>query len=362
MKNYSQNYYKYFIKYIIFAIFVFLVYHLTIWFVYTSKIFGLSNNVTVGDLGRIAYQVDFLQPRSLKYTLKKKLLSKEDAKNQRIDIITMGDSFSIAKAGGINPYYQEYLATHYNLNIVNIHSAPNNDFITTIIGLYNNGTLRKIKPKAIIIETVQRAVIEVYDRNYDFSSKHHIYDITKLVINPRYSLYTPHLLPINNANYKFTFYNTYYDLSYKYKLHKAYSFKLKKDFFSSQKKNVLLVYKDDINNILLTNKNKLIHINHTFNKLARLLKKLNIQLYFMPASDKYNLYYPYITSTPYIKSQFFEIFRTLPKEYYFVDTEYILLKELKKGVQDLYYSDDTHWSYKASQAISTSSIFESLEY
>lgn len=71
----------------------------------------------------------------------------------------------------------------------------------------------------------------------------------------------------------------------------------------------------------------------------------------MPAVDKYNLYSPYIVSNKYPQSIFFEYLETLPKNYVFINTKKILLEELKKGEKDIFYADDTHWSYKANDII-----------
>jgi hypothetical protein len=45
------------------------------------------------------------------------------------------------------------------------------------------------------------------------------------------------------------------------------------------------------------------------------------------------------------------VLRPLPRRYTLIDTKAILAEELRKGVKDVYYADDTHWSWKASEAI-----------
>ena len=71
----------------------------------------------------------------------------------------------------------------------------------------------------------------------------------------------------------------------------------------------------------------------------------------MPSVDKYNLYSKYIQNNQYQQSRFFEILRPLKKEYNFIDTKMILTRMLDNNITDVYYSDDTHWSYKASKEI-----------
>ena len=71
----------------------------------------------------------------------------------------------------------------------------------------------------------------------------------------------------------------------------------------------------------------------------------------MPVVDKYNLYSNFIVDNPYPRSTFFEKLRQLPKRYAFIDTKQILMEELERGELDLYYPDDSHWSWKAPQKI-----------
>lgn len=78
----------------------------------------------------------------------------------------------------------------------------------------------------------------------------------------------------------------------------------------------------------------------------------------MATTDKYDLYYDFIVDNPYPKNYLFDLLRETPKEYYFVDTKTILLEALKRGEKDIYYADDTHWSYRASEIISQDSIFK----
>ena len=80
----------------------------------------------------------------------------------------------------------------------------------------------------------------------------------------------------------------------------------------------------------------------------------------MPAVDKYNLYSPYITSNNYAKSMFFEYLDTLPKDYIFINSKKILSEQLEKGEKDIFYVDDTHWSYKASNILINHESFKNI--
>lgn len=77
----------------------------------------------------------------------------------------------------------------------------------------------------------------------------------------------------------------------------------------------------------------------------------------MPCVDKYNLYSNYIINNPYPRSIFFEELRKLPKRYHLIDTKAILTEEVRKGEKDVFYADDTHWSWKASKK-----VFETIKF
>ena len=349
--------YSNFIKISIYAFIIFVSYHLITWTLYTSKIFGLPGNHHVGDLGRMSYQVDLLNERKLEYTLSKRHLNINNYINQKIDLITIGDSFSNGAANGLNPYYQDYLATKYNINVLNIKRIEKQNFINTIIGLYNNGILEKLRPKVILIETVERQLVRLYQEKNDLAYHPKIKTLNQVLSSNVMHNTLPELQLINSINYKIPFYMIQNSLK-ENKAHNAYKFSLKQEMFTSRTTNKLLVYKDDVKNMSSFTKGNILDINDKFNQLALLLKPLNIKLFFMPAVDKYDLYYDYIINNEYQKNTFFDLLRQMYKEYYFVDTKQILLPLLKNGVKDVFYPDDTHWSYKASEAVVNADIFK----
>lgn len=80
----------------------------------------------------------------------------------------------------------------------------------------------------------------------------------------------------------------------------------------------------------------------------------------MPAVDKYNLYRDYIISNEYKESIFFEELEKLQKDYIFINTKSILKQKLNAGEKDLYYVDDTHWSFKASDTVINDKSFRKI--
>lgn len=124
--------------------------------------------------------------------------------------------------------------------------------------------------------------------------------------------------------------------------------------FTAKDPYSLLFYKDTIKYNESITSEKIQIVNENLNRLCLQLKSKGIKLYFMPAVDKLNLYSKYIIDNKYGQSTFFKQLRPMKKEYELIDTKSILEKEIDRGVKDIFYSDDTHWSYKASETIAKS--------
>ena len=349
-----------FLQIFLLIIFIFVSFHASIWYFYTSQIFDRQDKLYVGDLGRVSYQIDSLHPRKLEYTLPKKHFNANNWHGEKIDIITVGDSFSNADMGGRNPYYQDYLATFYNKNILNLHrNSEELNSLELLIGLYNNGWLKKYKPKFVILQMVERFSIEAHAKDIDW----------KFTIDPTQSIiadlktkdsHIPQLKLINTANYKFLLYTLKYKFSKRgYKYYPKLS--LNQHFFSQKHySDNLLFHFEDVKYANAINDSRIDKLNKNLNKLAKLLKTLDIQLFYMPAVDKYDLYYDYIKNNPFPQNHYFNLLEKQEKEYILINTKTILLEALKDGEIDIFYADDTHWSYKASEKIATNEVFQRL--
>lgn len=330
---------------------IFGIYHLTVWHFYTSKIFDTKPYI-VGDIGRMSYSIDSLHYRVDRITLPNKMISYDKYINDtHVDIVTIGDSFSNGGACGENPYYQDFLASKTNKIVLNIQNINEKyTYIETLHGLLDKGWFDKIKPKIVILETVARRLSDEYSKEQDWNIKLDNSYESRLYGRPwRDVLEKPSI--INTANYKLLYYN----FMYKYKINAqkdVFKFKISKPLFSVKENQVLLVHKDDIESLNDFESFKNVQrINDNINKLALKLKAKGIQLYFMPAVDKYDLYSKYIIDNKYDENKLFSSLKGLQKEYKLIDTKSILEPLLDKGIEDIYYADDTHWSYKASEEI-----------
>ncbi|QFR48654.1 hypothetical protein FJR48_02510 [Sulfurimonas lithotrophica] len=355
---------KYSFLFVLFVL-ISVLFHTVVWHMISKKVLLVNDDLYNGDLGRISFKTDSIYPRpsylvkEARNLPKKHILYKDLKPRETVDIITIGDSFANAATQGINPYFQDYIATYSNLKVLNVLPYFGN-FIETIVIFDNSGLLDELKPKAILIESVERTSLLRFGvkLNFDlFMEKIKLVEKLKIQKNS-YVMKDNMINFINNQNTTALLNNIEIKLKKYKKYDKLSMVKLNNDFFNVDDKNSLLFYNEDIDGINITSQKSIQSLNNNFNKLANKLKNKGIRLYFMPAVDKYNLYEPYIENNSYPKSQFFEILRGLPKEYELIDTKAILSQELKKGVKDLYYADDTHWSYKASEAIFKKVKFE----
>ncbi len=344
---------------------LFVAYNFIVWNLYTKKILTTTDGLYSGDLVRMGYISGLAKPKKTRVELPKKHLEAKDYYGQKIDMITIGDSFSNGGGGGLNPFYQDYIATNLDFKVLNLqnYQEKTRSYIETAYLLANSGFLKKAGVKYILIESIQRKVVQRFVQNinpnlnetlpnlyktYKFKKNKPIKNKNTDKKNKTIAL--PQTQFINNGNIKLVTYNILYNFSDHAFISTVYKAKLTKDLFSVGNKD-LLFYKSDLSRIHMNNKKNIEVLNNNLNNLAVFLKKIGIDLIFMPASNKFDLYYNYIANNKYPKDPFFDYLRPLKKEYIFLDTKKILSPLLKKGVKEVYHVDDTHWSSIASSEV-----------
>lgn len=309
----------------------------------------------------MSYQVNSLFPRAEQNNLPSQHIDGNNWHNQPIDLITLGDSFSNGMASGKNAYYQDFLATSLQINVLNIQNIdPSFGYIDTIRYLHKNKWLTKVQPKAILIQCVVRESLNHVptQRNATFLTPE---KLNYFLFKSNFTKEFPHTMLINTANYKAPYYYAKYFNSTHAKK-EIYKFSLIKNCFTAKDTNHLLVYHDDLNKINNFTEESIEHLNNELNVLANELKNDNITLIFMPVVDKYDFYYDYIQgNNSYPKNPYFSLLRKQKKAYLFVDTKEILRPLIEKNIQDIYYADDTHWSFKASKQLTHGKIFTFLQ-
>ena len=334
---------------------LFVMVNYAIWNLWTENLITFTH-YDGGDLARMGYILDSKMYRHNSLDLPHRHISMKNYTGQKIDVVTLGDSFSFGGGGGRNGYYQDYIASINNCTVLNLEPYRSVDNISVLSMYANNGYLEKIKPKYVILEVSEKMCIEKLAHAVDFNAMISFDDLAKQKkIN--YNDKLPEVGFINEGNLKFLLYRFLYYLSDHAFLSKVYTKDLSYPFFSVKSANKLVFFRDDIKHIPLASTQSVELLNDNLNTLADKLQANGIKLYFMPCVDKYNLYRDYLKHNSYPESTLFERLRKLRKRYEFIDTKAILAGELKRGEKDVFYADDTHWSWKASQK-----IFETVRF
>jgi hypothetical protein len=323
----------------------------------TSKVIGVQAPMYVGDLVRLSYQVDFIDLKKAENTLKKQHLEGAEYQGQMIDVLTIGDSFSNGGGGGKNAFYQDYIANINNFNVLNIRalSQAGGDVPNSLLALEQSGVLDIIKPKIVLLSIGSRAFVRHFSKDLAWDQNVSSQEILKEISLMKPRDLSAHQLKnvsiVNTANFKLPFYSIGYE--FKPCLKSVCKMNLDKSLFSVKADNEILFYKQTLKDLPSNTPANIKKANDNLNKLAILLKKKGIRLFFMPAVSKYDLYYDYIKNNTYSRDNLFNILEPLKKEYNVINTKAILSPLIKNGEKDIFYADDTHWSYKASKEIFT---------
>ena len=272
-------------------------------------------------------------------------------KTESFDVLTLGDSFSNGHDGG---NYQDYLVNQYGLSILNVNFSQAN----ALEGLYmliSSGLIDELKPRVVILESVERYVqsnlgrIEVIPEKMPrdkvlqkLSAKSASKANTAAKIS---SGMLPSVLVQWNINF---FGNKIRHFLKPEQLSTTiYTAKLNEPFFTNPgNEYTLLYYYEDLNYINEPLNAETVNLN--LNTAAHLLKAKGIKLVFFAAADKFDLYYPYILDKKGRPENplFWKMRDVQGKEYIYVDTLPLLRQALERGEQDIYWLDDTHWSNK----------------
>ena len=346
--------YKKYITFLISFIVLFISYHLLVYNLFTNKIFNLPKGYIVGDLGRMSYLVNFSILRKTEVDLNCSHFYMKNFKEQPYDVITLGDSFFNGGGGGKNPYLQDYMVKYTHLKILNIlNFNPKQSPIYLIENLIKIGWFDHYKPKYLILESVTRSLTGKFDLNNKYPINT-IKEMNQKIISPGYSLFTyvPTIKLINTANYKIPYYNIAY-LFNNHAQKDVYKFHLKKQLFSKNKREILF-YHEGVEHASAFTHAKVQDINKKLNAISHKLKRIGIKLIFLVAVDKYDLYSPYLKEKNLPKNHFFQNFDEIKKDYIFINTKEILQPYLDYNSSkslDIFYLDDTHWTYKANDII-----------
>ncbi|MEI6206729.1 MAG: hypothetical protein WCP20_08105 [Desulfuromonadales bacterium] len=305
-----------------------------------------------GDLARMGYVPGSKYYRKNITDLPRQHCNIREYDGRTIDMLTIGDSFSNGGAGGKNRFYQDYIASINGFEVLNIPRYRELDPISTVVVFNNNGLLNRIKPRYLLIGLDEKGAFEMSaPMNATLFIDNNMLKTYRMIDE---NIQLPDVSFINNGNVKFLINTIAYSISDRAPFGTVLRGSLDRNMFSVPDADRLLYLRDRRPSTI----EELRGLNNNLNSLADVLALKGTELIFMPCVDKYNLYSDYIKNSRYPRSIFFEEMRKLPKRYRFIDTRAILAEELRKGEQDIFYADDTHWSWKASKKIFETVMFQ----
>ena len=262
----------------------------------------------------------------------------DSLKSDSFDVITCGDSFSQL---GLNSF-QNYMAAK-GVSIVNYR--PNgplawNSF-QTAFDLMNLGYIDSTNVKMIIIETVERSLcIRLLGL-----------DCSHIKLNEEDEKHSK-----STDNWSLSEAKTYLDFQLGMKESPVKLLELNKQLFSGTHGRSLYFYYEDIEEGGFTIPQKTFgKMQSNIDTLFNIASKKGVELIVLVCPDKYDLYQNYVINNPYPRKTINEDFRTVVgnREDIVIGKE-ILLPYIVRGDKDIYYLDDTHWTYKSAKIVADS--------
>lgn len=313
-------------------------------------IYSFYASFSTGDLSRIGY---INIPRGYRKSVQKdqpetgkKHITFEEIDNKPVDVIVIGDSFTD------NNFFNDYFADKVGGRHLYLNKFSTERSLNTIAILANSGFLRKLKPKYLVIEIVERDCYVDKFNSEQSVTINEINNFYRAIADNKRKNERPNLAKfLNRFHYKFWFFAITYNLSENAFLSKVIYKKLNKDSFSVYS-DKLYFLEEDLQSLELVNREDSVKdLNNKLNILSEKLKKEGITLVFIPAPNKYTIYQDRIINLTHPKSEFFQKFAKMHKKYVYIDSYKIIKEELENGVPDLYYLEDSHWSWKGMKLV-----------
>ncbi len=263
--------------------------------------------------------------------------------------------------GGRNRFWQDYVCSTRHVGVVNVQMYPHRTPLETIVVLANSGYLEKLGVKSVVIESGERVCVAWYGTEVDFAATDTLANVESYYQKARYQNPLPVVKFINTGNLKLPLYALLYRLSDNAFLSQTYVRRLSRPMFSVPRADRLLFFYEDLLYLPLATPEKVRLVNANFDRLADLLAARGIKLTFLSPADKYDLYRDLIVDNPYPAPRWFELMDPLPRRFAFVDTRAIMKPLIEAGVKDVYFADDTHWSWKATEVVTRAVRFDGAE-
>jgi hypothetical protein len=291
----------------------------------------------LGHLGKIPFGKEYNKNIEENYLEKLKVSTYTQEDNNTHEIMAIGDSFTPTSKNS----YLNYLAHNIDKQIVNLPRKGDIGPEQTAVFLLKNGFFATNQTEVLILESVERYFL--FGLIYiDFEKDMEVDDVLNLKPSSKSQLQKK-----SKKNYL-------NELSSWYRLslgcdNPVYKANLSDSLFSIKNKK-LYFYKDDFLSLNIPDE-EIDFAKNNLRKLDSMFRTNGIDLIYVVASDKYDLYQDYIINNSYPKINVMEKFQGFEKEPFFFNTQTVLKPLLKDKTKDVYLANDSHWSYIATRAV-----------
>ena len=303
-------------------------------------LFGLVAYVTfyispkaTGDLGHLAYipfdcqDGDDCEEGQLLY---KDIQSQEELSAIHVNVLNIGDSFSMQGGNG----YQNYLSKQ-GVSVANCNNKLYDNPIQYAYNLLDGNIIDSTNVDVLVVEVGERVIVREMER----------FSVDKLE------------RPVSQSNRKGTnewsLLRARDFLMYRFGIKKPVCVvDLNRDFFDSNEPRKLYFYYADLNGMHIE-ETSAPKIKEVYSLMQNIAKKKGVGFLLMIPVDKYDLYQDYIVDNPYphpktVNEDLMAIFGDTTN---IMLCKYYLQSLWEKGEKDVFLFDDSHWSSKAAEVI-----------
>ncbi len=314
-------------------------------------LFGLTAYLNIyirpqatGDLGRLSFieigeaYDRLIEQEELKETFFKTITETEDLRDIHVDVLTIGDSFSQQRHAG----YQNYMP-QTGLTVANTRRSLYDNPIQYAWNLLDAGVVDSTNIDVMVVEVGER----------DFPLRINSFRTDKVEIAEPYSPDDDEAENVFDIR-QWSLLRTRDFLMYRFAgRDPVYKAELDRDFFSSNEPRRLYFYYADVANGLGIEEGIKPKVKEVFSLLTQKAQERGLKLILMLPVDKYDLYQDYIVDNPYdhpkrINEEVRVLLGDIPEV---MLCKYTLQPLLESGEKDVFLFNNSHWSYKGSQAV-----------
>ena len=300
----------------------------------------------IGNLGMIPFALFYDRPVDPEKpdTLFLQIDSLEQLHTIRADVLVCGDSFTSGRGQGTMGYHNYLARQGFRVVSCSSKGMPFRNPFKTAARMMELGYIDSLNTGVLLIESVERSLID----------RLAYYDISVAEIDEG-QWYEPRIESLEDADSSWSLLQARNYASIKLGVeHPIRCVRLDAPFFSGSRPTDLFFYQDDL--LLMSVDEKIGQQSmQGLSKLLTVARQKGVRLLLLVCPDKYDIYQHHIVDNPYPLKTVNEDFRRLAVDSLSIFfAKDVLLPHVDAGEIDLYYHDDTHWSYKSARYVADS--------